>query len=212
MKYIDADKLIAEIKTRKNAEGWCPVGGDTAEVYYARGFRFACDFVLNTIISLQKEPPEEICPRCVYRNKTEDSCEYPYGGKECYINENGVYKCNGFEAVEHQEQPESTCKTCGFYENNCPFIRGKLIPYPNRVCKDYIYSAMKVQEQPAVDLEINLGNEVENFCLEYDARKDAWYNMTPRDQKLLSKPTWLNFAMNIARHFYKLGINARKEE
>lgn len=38
-----------------------------------------------------------------------------------------------------KEQPEQirTCKTCGFYENNCPFIRGKLIPYPNKVCKDY---------------------------------------------------------------------------
>ena len=59
------------------------------------------------------------------------------------------------------------------------------------------------------DVEINLGNEVENFCLEYDARKDAWYNMTPRDQKLLSNPTWLNFATNIARHFYGLGLNAR---
>lgn len=32
---------------------------------------------------------------------------------------------------------KDTCKTCGFYENNCPFIRGKLIPYPNKVCKDY---------------------------------------------------------------------------
>ena len=69
------------------------------------------------------------------------------------------------------------------------------------------------QEQPEVDLdvEINLGNEVENFCLEYDARKDAWYNMTPRDQKLLSNPTWLNFAINIARHFYELGLKARKK-
>ena len=64
------------------------------------------------------------------------------------------------------------------------------------------------QEQP--DVEINLGNEVKNFCLEYDARKDAWYNMTPQDQKLLSNPTWLNFATNIARHFYELGLNARK--
>ena len=47
------------------------------------------------------------------------------------------------------EQPVGkTCKTCGFYENNCPFIRGKFIPYPNKVCKDYTYSVMKAQEQP----------------------------------------------------------------
>ena len=49
-----------------------------------------------------------------------------------------------------QEQPEPTCKTCGFYDNNCPFIRGKFIPYPNKVCKDYIYSAIKEQEQESV--------------------------------------------------------------
>ena len=76
--------------------------------------------------------------------------------------------------------------------------------------KDFITSLQ--QAQPEMDLAINLWNEVENFCLEYDARKDAWYNMTPRDQKLLNNPTWLNFAMNIARHFYELGFKARKEE
>ena len=58
MKYIDAEKLIAEIKRRKEFEGWCAVGSDTADVYYARGFRFACDFVLNTITSLQQEQLE----------------------------------------------------------------------------------------------------------------------------------------------------------
>lgn len=48
-----------------------------------------------------------------------------------------------------QEQPEPpTCKSCGFYENDCPFIRDKFIPYPNRVCKDYTYSVMKEQERP----------------------------------------------------------------
>lgn len=60
MKYIDAEKLIAEIERRKKIEGWCAVGSDTADVYYARGFRFACDFVLNTITSLQQEQPEGV--------------------------------------------------------------------------------------------------------------------------------------------------------
>lgn len=80
---------------------------------------------------------------------------------------------------------------------------------------EYVRNDFVEHEQPEVDLdadmEINLWNEVENFCLEYDARKDTWYNMTPHDQKLLSNPTWLNFATNIARHFYELGKNARKE-
>lgn len=58
MKYIDAEKLIAEIERRKKTEGFCEVGKDTADVYYARGFRFACDFVLDIITSLHQEQPE----------------------------------------------------------------------------------------------------------------------------------------------------------
>ena len=46
-----------------------------------------------------------------------------------------------------QEQPEPSCRTCGFYENNCPYIRGKLIPYPSRVCNDYTYSVIKDQQE-----------------------------------------------------------------
>lgn len=48
---------------------------------------------------------------------------------------------------------EKTCKNCGFYENNCPYIRGKFIPYPSKVCKDYTYSVIKAQEQSSEDLE-----------------------------------------------------------
>lgn len=55
--------------------------------------------------------------------------------------------------IDSLPEEKATCKTCGFYENNCPFIRGKLIPYPNKVCKDYTYSAMKEQEKPSDDLE-----------------------------------------------------------
>lgn len=43
------------------------------------------------------------------------------------------------------EPVEKTCKTCGFYENNCPFIRGKFIPYPSKVCKDYTFSTLKAE-------------------------------------------------------------------
>lgn len=50
--------------------------------------------------------------------------------------------------LDTPQEPEMSCKTCGFYENNCPFIRGKLIPYPNKVCKDYTFSAMKAEAEP----------------------------------------------------------------
>lgn len=46
---------------------------------------------------------------------------------------------------------KATCKTCGFYENNCPFIRGKFIPYPNKVCKDYTFSTLKAEQEPVSD-------------------------------------------------------------
>ena len=59
------------------------------------------------------------------------------------------YKKMGYVTLDKQEQPsEKTCKNCGFYENNCPYIRGKFIPYPSKVCKDYTYSVIKEQEQP----------------------------------------------------------------
>jgi hypothetical protein len=117
----------------------------------------------------------------------------------------GIYDVMAIIDSLQQEQPEPTCKTCGFYENNCPFIRDTFAPYPNKVCEGYTYSVMKEQEQPEVDLE----KEIENFCLEYDARKEVWFDMTPRDQKMLSTPTWSNFAANIARHFYELGKNSK---
>ena len=93
-KYIDSEKLIAEIERR-------------VEEYNIQSLRGAeLSDLLSFITSLQQEQPESICPRCAYHNKTDDFCEYPYGGRRCSINENGVYECNGFEVVEQQEQPE----------------------------------------------------------------------------------------------------------
>ena len=42
-----------------------------------------------------------------------------------------------------EELPVETCKTCGFYDNNCPYIRDKFMPYPSKVCKDYTFSVLK---------------------------------------------------------------------
>ena len=86
------------------------------------------------------------------------------------------------------EQPEATCKTCGFYENNCPFIRGKLIPYPNKVCKDYNYSAVKEQEQREVDLK----KEIEK----------AW-------EKFPTKILYYTAFAELVAHFYELGKNSK---
>ena len=53
------------------------------------------------------------------------------------------------ESLEKKAEKEETptCRFCGFYENNCPFIRDKFTVYPNRVCKDYTPSALKYIEE-----------------------------------------------------------------
>lgn len=99
-----------------------------------------------------------------------------------------------------QEQPEATCKTCSFYENNCPNIHGKFIPYPNIVCKDYTPSATKEQEHPEVDLE-----KEANECWDYVFSAIGW------DENSLMTINHKEF-LAFARHFYELGLNARKEE
>ncbi len=75
--------------------------------------------------------------------------------------------------------------------------------------KDILYIINSLQQE---QLEVNLEKEVEKFCLEYDSRKEVWFNMTPMDKKMLSNPTWSNFAVNIASHFLNLDPNARKED
>ena len=41
------------------------------------------------------------------------------------------------------EARKPTRKTCSLFENYCPFVRGKFIPYPSKGCKDY--TAAEVQ-------------------------------------------------------------------
>lgn len=102
MKYIDADKIRAEIERRikmnKTKNG----------------------FPAGTICAIRIEEYEKLLTFL-------DTLEEPVG---------------------------KTCKTCGFYENNCPFIRGKFISYPNKVCKDYTFSTLKAEQEPvSEDLE-----------------------------------------------------------
>ncbi len=66
-------------------------------------------------------------------------------------------------------------------------------------------------EVKEVDLE-HLEQEVEDFCYRFDDRKEVWYNMTPHDKNLIVLPTFANFAMQLAKHFFELGLKARKGE
>lgn len=166
-KYIDADKLIAEIERRKN-----------------RSKRR-----LDNIVPLKRKDTidEEQLVKIELRDKVD----------KAYLNGVWVTLCDilSFITSLQQEQSVPSCKTCGFYENNCPFIRGKLIPYPNKVCKDYTYSVMK--DQPEVDFD----REITHIWGKCAAE--------PKDQIACLH---IESFIEIARHFYELGLNASKEE
>lgn len=88
--------------------------------------------------------------------------------------------------AKEEKHSGPTCKTCRFYENNCPFP-WNFVAYPSRACKDY--SVMKEQKMLAVDLE----KEIQRYLCEECSSDD--------------EPT----IAEIARHFYELGLNARKQ-
>lgn len=96
-----------------------------------------------------------------------------------------------------EEKPQDkTCRTCAFYENNCPFTRGKFMPYPNIVCKDYTPFPPEGAEE--VDLDKEIEEQFDRVC-------DGAEHVPVAN---LLRPTFTR----IARQFYELGLNARKEE
>lgn len=59
MKYIDAEKLIAEIEALKYRKGFLSFENtEITEAYMARGVQFTCDDIVKIIQSLQREQPE----------------------------------------------------------------------------------------------------------------------------------------------------------
>lgn len=110
-----------------------------------------------------------------------------------------------FEAKQKPVEP--TCKTCVFYENDCPFTRGKFMPYPNRVCKDYTYSDMKVYHSKPFSCGHENGNsgKTEQEQPDVDIRKEL-------GRVELMGSNNASDMQHIASHFYELGLNARKEE
>ena len=98
MKYIDAEKLKTEIKRLEEMDYSC----DTFE--QSVGFYEALDRIKSFIVSLQQEPQEEICSKCIHYGKDDGYCYNPHGGMQSWINENGIYKCTGFCEKEQEKQ------------------------------------------------------------------------------------------------------------
>jgi len=58
-KYIDAEKLKAEVKALKRRKGFLSFENtEITEAYMARGVQLTCDDIVNLIQSLQLEQPE----------------------------------------------------------------------------------------------------------------------------------------------------------
>ena len=81
----------------------------------------------------------------------------------------------------------------------------------NNDALDALKGKLNTLEVKEVDLE-HLEQEVKDFCYKFDDRKDKWYDMTPHDKNIMVNPTWSNFAMQLAKHFFELGLNAQKGE
>lgn len=110
MKYFDVEKLKIEIERRmdKHWEGLpdadSPEDDWTHNELCELGAYKELEHIEDFLNSLQKEPQEEICSKCIHHRKNDD-CYYPYGGMQRRINENGVYECTGF-CEKEQKRPE----------------------------------------------------------------------------------------------------------
>ena len=244
MKYIDEDKLIAEIERWRDKEK-----EDYSESTYSMGRCDALAEFRNHIVSLLEEQPEDIV--VIAKTFLDALSKTPYNNKP--ITDAQIIAKQLLLFFENPkeynpdailEQPEETCKTCGLYENNCPFIRGKLIPYPNKVRKDYIHSVMKEQEQPKGNLEYwlehfgmpkeNIDNCITQIAQGYGACRylegiqhgaEAVNELAKQEQPEVElekevKDYFMDSGYNlpyyecwtIAKHFFELGLSARKEE
>lgn len=131
-----------------------------------------------------------------------DTVEGRYSKLLRYQQEQPEGGCSGKPNDLLSEQ-EPTCKTCDYYENDCPFTRGKFIVYPNKVCKDYTqshFANVGKMEQPEVDLEKEF--------------QEYWYlhQCDHRLRRQVMDGHGKAVLRNVAGHFYELGLIARKEE
>ena len=197
MKYIDAEKLRAEIEKVKKTEGWCQVGKDTADVYYARGFRFACNFALSLIDSLQQDQPE-----------TSNNLVDVDAVRENFITE--VYR------VLDADPTNDRANAIIYAFDSLPTVSQEQLDFPatDEQIKEFLATHPKIkvpekyknpdwlfkkQERPEVDIE-----------KEIDAIWNPRFNLG-WDEKSLISVNRAGFE-NIARYFYLIGLNARKED
>lgn len=170
MKYIDSEKLIAEIERRKQIHKSNVKNGFPEEANKIT----EDDNILSLITSLQQEQPEglhftplnRLIQKIPSKNWNDTVNNYAKKLRDCLIKEG--------------------------YRKDAEVLQG-YISYMNG--NNVTMATMDDQEQPEVDFE----TEYAKFSNDPDALDYAF-------------PIDLADYKDFARHFYKLGLNARKEE
>ena len=199
MRLIDAEKLIAEIEKRQ----------EELSDHNFHSMAEEYDNILDIIASLQQEQPEAqngkfVFPKYLYaRTKDNKTIDMSYASQDMTAVE---YIRNDF--VE-QEQSENKEKIMNFFDaiGDCGFSQHDILLLKNiwkeAGCpppKSQIADASKMG-QPEVDLDFRV----------FGKEMDAVFNL-PKEVTENTEENPLNWEYAIARHFYELGLNARKEE
>ena len=207
MKYIDAEKIIAEIERLEKVDYPC----DTYE--QSVGFYDALDRIKYFINSLQQEQPMPNSTQLIelWHTDKEMLKEKDFRDDPWRLAYN-AFMC-GFGrgiAVKKQEQPKQK-KKC----NNCPHCVDRKDqygwhfkgcfggPYKGKFIAEIDECPLE-QEQPEVDLKKEIETYFKGWYM--DETDQGYILHTPDDHAGLMSVT------QVARHFYELGLNARKEE
>jgi len=218
-KYIDAEKLIAEIERYKQGAAIARFDNAGENADYFQGKVDLCDDLTHIITSLQQEQPEGLhftpLNRLIQKipsEKWNDSTNnYAKKLRDCLIKEGYL-------------------KDAKVLQDYISYMNGNNVPM----------ATMDEQEQPEVDLVAELEHHLAttpNEQLEKEWKElEPWNNIGPTVQEFLyGKQPEANLEKiigqtyhdgsvadtsdmdlvdyeNIALHFYELGLNARKEE
>ena len=215
MKYIDSEKLIAEIERMRkfnNSMSNNAINSNMRNFY--DGEEDCCKQLLDIINSLQQEQPMPNSTQLIelWHADKEMLKEKDFRDDPWRLAYN-AFMC-GFGrglAVKQQEQLEKSKKDC----NNCPHCVDRKDqygwhfkgcfggPYKGKFIAEIDECPLE-QEQPEVDLAEEIKNYFKEFYMDLT---DQGYILKNSDGSV-----GLMSVKNIARHFYELGLNARNEE
>ena len=205
MKYIDADKLKTNIKNRyDNMLNRAKLDSDNANYWNGKADAYRAAY--DIIDSLQKEQTELTqVPRI--EQETQKKGWMDYG---LLISEIGLHRSNAIDRIKETKEraaeikrniaPHDLAILCKYLESVGAEI---VLCCLQRYCMDFMFTQDEVeeilrQEQPEVDLDKEIDKE--------------WKKCNPIDEGMGVESAYVHIETFdiIARHFYELGLNARK--